>query len=364
MQFTGNNGVYIGNLKRKLRSVFKDASYDTLLIMNTGQQDSNFKYLTGFTSGIFEQTILIAMPDRAVLLVSRLEEETARLQAGNAIEVICVDRRTEEKELKSLIGKKLGINASFLPVSYARRISKIIGTKRLVDASPNLQIARSIKDVDEVNLIRKAVSITERAIADTLNGLEEGQTEAEVASIFEFNQAKLGAKPSFPSIVAFGANASMPHYMPGKKKLERNTGVLLDVGGVHQNYCSDISRTIIFKPDKNSKSHARLSEMIDVVKESQMLALAEMYAGNSAAAPHAAAANHIDSYKGGIYKGRFIHALGHSIGIDVHDGQTIPSGIKLAKNMVFSDEPGIYLPGFGGVRFEDDVLIGKTASFL
>ncbi len=351
-------------MKRKLRSIFKDADFDALLTMNTDQQDSNFKYLTGFTSGIFEQTILIATPDMAVLLVSKLEEEAARLQAEKSLEVICVNKESQALNLKSLYGQKVGINSSFIPVSYAKRISKLTRAKRLVDASPNLQAARSIKNTEEIDSIRKAVRITKRAIKETMRSLKEGQTEEEVASLFEFNQAKLGARASFHSIVAFGANASMPHYMPGKKKLERNAGVLFDVGGIYKNYCSDISRTTIFKPDKGSSRFAKLSEMIGVVKEAQTAALEEMYAGNSASAPHNAAASRIDNYKGGIYKGRFIHALGHSIGIDVHDGQTIPSGIKLAKNMVFSDEPGIYLPGFGGVRFEDDVLIGKNGCFL
>ncbi len=357
-------GVSISTLKEKLHSIFANQKYEALVIINSSEQDSNFKYLTGFTSGIFEQTVLIAGPDGAKIIVNKLEEEVARKQADGAIEVVCANRDLLHNELRRLHGKKLGINASFIPVSYAKMLSKVTGAKSLVDASQDLLKVRSIKDEYEIKQIRKAVRITKAAIEETVAELEPGQSEEEVAARFEYNQAKLGARISFPSIVAFGPNASMPHYMPGKRRLASNEAVLFDVGGVQNNYCSDISRTVIFKPDRHSIKYKRVSEMVEVVKEAQQLALKEMYEGNDASSPHNAAASYIDSYKDGIYKGRFIHALGHSIGIEVHDGQTIPSKMRLERNMVFSDEPGIYIPKFGGVRFEDDVLIGKKSRFL
>lgn len=350
-------------MRSRLNRLFADAKYDALLIMNTSERDSNFSYLTGFASGLFEESILIVERDGVRLLTSKLEEEAAREQADRLIDVVVVSGKDSlRNELKCLNGRVVGIDKSFIPVSYSEFISKYARPKRLVDASKSFARARSIKSRYEIDRIRRAVRITKSALVRVESYLDEGVTERMLAARFEYIQAEIGARPSFDSIVAFGKSAALPHYAPGDRKLRRNEVVLFDVGGIIDNYCSDISRTLIFKPDASSSRCKRLLEMIDVVREAQMRGLDEMYDGNSAVAPHKAATEYIDNYNGGIYKGRFIHALGHSIGIDVHDGDVIPSDIVLRKGMVFSDEPGIYINGFGGVRIEDDVLIGKGSS--
>ena len=350
-------------MRSRLDRLFGDAEYDALFIMNTSERDSNFSYLTGFTSGLFEESMLIVERDGIRLLTSKLEEEAAREQADRLIDVRVVSGKDSLRdELRGLNGKVVGIDESFIPVSYSKFISKYARPKRLVDASKSFGRARSIKSRYEIERIRKAVRITKSALVRVEGYLEEGVTERMLAARFEYIQAEIGARPSFDSIVAFGKSAALPHYAPGNRKLRSNEVVLFDVGGIVDNYCSDISRTFIFKPDKSSSRCKRLLDMIDVVREAQMRGLGEMYDGNDAREPHRVASDYIDEYKGGIYKGRFIHALGHSIGIDVHDGDVIPSNMVLKTGMVFSDEPGVYINGLGGVRIEDDVLIGKGSS--
>ncbi len=175
--------------------------------------------------------------------------------------------------------------------------------------------------------------------------------------------AKYGADaPSFPTIVCFGKNAAVPHHVPGNVKLERNSFVLIDAGARYMGYCSDVTRTYIFKPAKKSQKYRRMLDMYNTVKEAQEIALRSIKPGIRCEVPYNKAKGHIDKAHGGIYKGRFIHGLGHQIGIDVHDvgpNLTLNSKERILENMVFSDEPGIYIEGFGGVRIEDDVLVTK-----
>lgn len=344
--------------------MFVGSDLDVIVIMNTSEQDSNFLYLTGFTSGIFEESILIVRRSGAELLTSALEYETAKAQAPNGLEVYeASDKDSVSKRMKGLNGKVIGINESFLPVSYKKTIIKMSKPKRTVDCSGNFASARQIKTPDELKRMRHAVHVTKSVLSDMPKYFKEGMTETQLAAKFEYLQMEKSCRTSFPSIVAFGSNASMPHYMPGNRKLHANTIILMDVGAKYQNYCSDISRTFIFKPDKVSSKYKRMNEIYETVKTAQSLALEEMYAGNMSYISHKTASDYINKAHMGKYKGTFIHALGHSIGVDVHDGDVLSSKkLVLKENMVFSDEPGIYVKGFGGVRIEDDVLIGKRRS--
>ena len=355
----------MSELSYKLKRVFATSDADAIVLMNTNVEDSNFLYLTGLTSGIFEQSILIIKRRNMRLLTSELEYETARMQAPPELHVekMRYDKNSLIRSLKGLNNKTIGINASFLPVDYKRFIKKYAKPKKIIDSSKDFAEARRIKNTDEIKKIKHSVDITKKALSDITDYFRTGMTEMQITAKFEYLQMKLGAHTSFSSIVAFGSNASLPHYMPGNKRLTENTFILMDVGAKNRNYCSDITRTFIYKPDKKSRRYKRMTEMYDVVEKAQGLALNEMYSGNSAVKPHNAAMEYINTVHNGKYKGKFIHALGHSIGVDVHDGDVMPSKtLQLKEGMVFSDEPGVYINGFGGVRIEDDILIAKGKS--
>jgi Xaa-Pro dipeptidase len=216
--------------------------------------------------------------------------------------------------------------------------------------------ARLVKDAQEIDLIQRACDIASRAFEDTLPFIRSGVTEAEVASELVYRMQKNGATAaSFRTIVGSGPNGAEPHYTAGPRKLERGDMIVIDFGAQYRMYCSDITRTVVV-----GKASAEQRRMHETVARAQAAALAKMRSGARGKSVDAAARSLIDRTK---YKGRFIHGLGHSIGLAVHDGGALnaSSDIVLRPNMVFTDEPGVYVPGYGGVRIEDDVLITKGA---
>ncbi len=354
------------DIKTRLKKVFEGSKFDRLVLMNTDSEDSNFLYLTGFTSGIFEESVLIVSRQHMTLLTSELEYETAVEQAPGIMDVQIVKSGELSKALvKHASGaKSIGLNYGFLPNKYFQFIQEALKSEKFVDASENLARAREVKDSYEIALMRKAVSITKTALNEVQRYFQAGMTEKQLKARFEFILNSLGADgTSFSSIVSFGSNAALPHHMPDDTKLKQNEFLLMDVGAKYKNYCADMTRTFIFKPDKQSMKYKRMSEIMAAVKEAQKIGLEKARAGADGEDAHEAVANFINTVNGGIYNGCFIHSLGHQIGIDVHDGIGLTTtSKKLKENMVVSDEPGIYIKGFGGVRFEDDVLISKKKS--
>ncbi len=349
----------------RLNRIFDNAKVDSILLTNTTVKDSYFTYLTGLYASGFESSILIAERKRATLITTVLEYDVAKKACPKEIRVVAATSRDKTLELlKSSLGRKtVGINGNFLSINLYKRIKRIGKPKKLVDASPALSLARQIKDKEEIECMRKANRIALKAFSGIQKYLKEGVTEKKTAEMFEDLMKQHGADgPSFPTIVCFGETAAVPHHVPGGKRLEKNSFVLIDAGALYKGYCSDVTRTYIFKPDKKSEKYQRMLDMYNTVKEAQELALKSIRPGVKCEVPYNRAKTHIDKAHKGIYKGRFIHGLGHQIGIDVHDvgpNLTLNSKDKIKEGMVFSDEPGIYIEGFGGVRIEDDVLVTK-----
>lgn len=357
------NGPDVGS---RLKKVFSGSKFDSIIIMNTKEKDSNFLYLTGFTSGVFEDTILLADKKRLMLLTSELEYDTAIGQAPHNMEVKCIKSEKDVKEsIKDFVGSgNVGLNYGFIPYSYAEMLKKNIGESKIIDAETKLAEAREIKDIFEIESMKKAVEITKRSLTEISDYFKKGITEKQLRARFEFILGENGGEGlAFESIVSFGANAALPHHTPDDTKLKENEFVLLDVGARYRNYCADMTRTFIYAPDKKTMKYKRMEAIIDTVKEAQKIGLSRIKDGADGSAAHMEVADFINKAKGGIYKGRFIHSLGHQIGIDVHDGVGLTTiSKKLRSGMVVSDEPGIYITGFGGARFEDDVLVGKGHS--
>ncbi len=347
---------------------------DAILIVNssTSRTDANFLYLTGFKSGLFEGSYVVAERGKITVVTTKLECETAKAQTVDGMEVVCVGGPDElYKALAPYVtGKSVGIDARV--VSYQRygMITEKLKPKKLVDVSDAFAEARMIKNNDEIHAMRRASSLTKMAMLHVQKAFKEGMAEKDLATEFDHISAKLGSEgPSFKTIVCFGKNASEPHHFPDSTKLRNGDFILIDAGAIVDNYCSDITRTFIFGQRDDAKHDFKtMEEMHRIVKAAQVKAIRAIKPGVRARSIHMIAQNYIDTEAGGKYKGRLIHSLGHSIGLEVHDPPypflSPSSKVILKPGMVTSVEPGIYIPGFGGVRIEDDVLVTRDGAIV
>jgi Xaa-Pro dipeptidase len=329
---------------------------EAILIINGGENslDKTFQYITGSAGGLFEGSFIIITPEKATIFTSILEEETAR---SIGIDVKIFKTR---KEYESLMNEGLksfnsiGLNYSSLSLENYKNLLRIIPDKDFVDVSISIQEARKIKDNNEIKQLKEAAKIASDSIENVYEILKTGITEKEVAAKVVYEMMKNGADgPSFSTIVAFGEDASQPHFSPGARKLKKSDVVLIDYGALYNGYCSDVTRTVCFGP-----ASEELKEIYEIVYKAQFESMQMIKEGVNGKDVDLKARNIIDSTK---YKGRFIHGLGHGIGLDVHDHGALSLNLDfpLKENMAITDEPGIYLAGKVGVRIEDDIIVKK-----
>lgn len=343
-----------GRVKRVFRNVHD--GLDLIVFMNSVDPhiDMSFFYATGLTDGLFEGCAAWLTPDGGCeITTSELEEESAK-KGGLPLHVFGTRDEASRLARKLLKGhRKIGVNASELTHAAFSRLRKLAPkSARFVDISDAVIKARLTKDAKELDYIQRACDIASRSFEEILPAIRPGVKEAEIAAELVYRMQRNGASgPSFRTIVGSGPNGAEPHYTAGPRKLRRGDLVVIDFGALYQMYCSDVTRTVVV-----GKASEEQRLMYDTVARAQAAALRKMKPGAKGRAVDAAARKLIDATK---FKDRFIHGLGHSIGLAVHDGGALNahSDIVLKPNMVFTDEPGVYVPGFGGVRIEDDVLI-------
>lgn len=217
----------------------------------------------------------------------------------------------------------------------------------------NLDFFRQIKSEEEIKKIKIAADIADRAFELLLSYVKHGKTEKEIQIYLDYKMLEMGAeKQSFPTIVGSGPNGALPHAVPSDRKLRQGDFVVIDFGAVYQGYCSDETRTIAI-----GKTDAKQKEIYSVVLDAQLAALAALKKGVKNREIDLIARNIIQ--KAG-YGSRFGHGLGHSLGLEVHENPRFSSSAEetfMEENMVMTIEPGIYLPGWGGVRIEDLVVV-------
>jgi len=316
--------------------------------------DMSFMYATGLLDGLFEGCAAFCYPDgSAEIATSALEEEAAKRSALPLHRFFT--RKERDGVYRTLLKghRRIGLNFAEITHKAAEEIRKFAPKAKFVDVSQ--AVMRLVKEPKEIALLRKAARVASQALGDTLPNIRAGRTESEVAADLVYAMQRRGATgPSFRTIVGSGPNSAEPHYTAGPRKIRKGDLIVIDFGARCDLYCSDVTRTVIV-----GRPTARQRRMHDVVRRAQAEALKRMRPGTKAKAVDTAARSLIDATE---FKGRFIHGLGHSIGLAVHDGGGLnqASDLVLRKDMVFTNEPGVYVPGFGGVRIEDDVLI--TAS--
>ncbi len=345
-------------MRARVKRIFQNVGddLDLIVLMNSVEPhiDMSFFYATGVTDGLFESCAAYLHPDgSAEIMTSALEEQAAK-KSGLPLHIFLHRDETPKLMRKFLDGhRRIGLNAAELTYDAYTRLRKSAPKRaRFIDVSGAVTEARLVKDRAEVESIQKACDIASKSFEETLSFIRPGVEESEVASELVYRMQRNGATgPSFRTIVGSGPNGAEPHYTAGPRKIRKGDLIVIDFGSLYRMYCSDVTRTVVV-----GKPSAEQVAMFDTVARAQKAALAKMKPGTKGKAVDAAARSLIDATK---YKGLFIHGLGHSVGLAVHDGGSMytTSELVLKSNMVMTDEPGVYVPGFGGVRIEDTVLV-------
>ena len=248
--------------------------------------------------------------------------------------------------------RRLGIQAEHLTLARRRKLAAVGGDDLLVETEGLVGRLRMRKDEAEIAAIERAAAVHQDAIRAALSGLSIGMTELELCAAIEYEMKVRGASgPSFGTMVATGPRSSIIHHVTGPARIEPGT-LLIDWGAVVDGYCSDMTRT--FGVGTLPK---KVRELYGVVLEAQLSAIDACAPGKTCA--------EIDAVARGIigqagYGEHFGHGLGHGLGLDIHEDpyfNELETDVVLEPGLVMTVEPGIYLPGVGGVRIEDDVLI-------
>lgn len=347
-------------MKDRIKKVFSnsDKDIDTILVANADYPnlDPNFTYLSGITSGVFERSVVIGYKDgNGYLLTSDLEEPIARKETK--LKVYVFKSKDERKnQIKGLLSdvNRLGINGDSFTYRQWKALSELTNAE-IIDISDAFSKSRSIKDREEIRRISNACEISSRAAKEFPSYIKSNMTEKQLSAKLVELQYKYGANnlAFSPSIVAFGKNSARPHHSPTDAKIKKNEFVLIDFGAEYQRYASDISRTFVF-----GRADKKMKEMYEIVHDAQVQATDMVRDGADGKDIDKFARDMIDRK----FKGRFIHSLGHEVGLQVHDGSVLgpQTNFILKENMVVTVEPGIYIPEIGGVRIEDTVLVTKN----
>jgi len=337
----------ISALRKKLQAENLDGIVITHL--------DHIRYLTGFTG---TAGLLVMSPKSADFFTDFRYADQARKQvAGARVIIVKKDPLVALKDFPQLNVKnrKYAFSSEYLTVAQKVKLQQALPDSLFIPADSTLAELGWVKDSNEIASIKKAVEISDAAFERILSVIKPGVRERELAAELEYQMAKLGSeKPAFETIVASGYRSAMPHGIASLKKVKKGEFITFDFGATVSGYVSDVTRTIILgKPSQKQK------KIYNVVLKAQKAGIKKVKAGVMAKVIDQASRKVIE--KAGFGK-NFGHGTGHGIGYYVHLGPRVSSlsEDKLMVNNVITIEPGIYITGWGGVRIEDDVVVGKT----
>jgi Xaa-Pro aminopeptidase len=332
--------------EEKLAPLFRRMNLDAVLFWSL----ENIRFLCGFTGS--DGALIFGGEERVFLSDSRYEE-----QAKTEVRAAAFRKYRKKIEgiaqcLRSMGVRRLGFEASALNFESYQRLKGLLPRVSLVPLSEPIAGLRARKEPDEIEKIRKAVQIASQSFQDMLSRVKAGVKEKTLGDFLEIRMRRRGGEAcAFPTIVASGARGALPHGKASDKNLVRKEMVVIDFGVRDQGYHSDETKTLILgRPDPSQK------KIYDLVRRAQERAMKAVRPGASVRRIDAAARDVISRAGYGKFFG---HGTGHGIGLAVHEPPAIsPRGSgAVEEGMVFSIEPGIYLPGWGGVRLEDLVLV-------
>jgi Xaa-Pro aminopeptidase len=323
-----------------------DGAVDGVLVTSL----PNVRYLTGFTGS---NGALVLARDAAVFVTDGRYIEQSRLEVPDLDRAISSDG--SDGELVAQIAKlgigRLAVEAATMTLAAHRRLSDRLDAE-LVPLEGVVEHGRRAKDDDELEALRQAQAVTDEAFEEVLESIEVGMSEQMLAALLEAALRRDGAHGlAFDPIVAFGECAAEPHHAPSHRLLEEGDVIKLDFGARWEGYHADMTRTIAF-----GSPAAELRKIHDVVREAQQAGIDAVRADVATGTVDAAARSVIADAG---YGERFTHGLGHGVGLEIHEGPWLrPEGDEqLPIGAVVTVEPGVYVPGLGGVRVEDMVEV-------
>lgn len=330
-----------------LRKAMKKEQVDGFLVTSP----YNLRYLTNFTGTTGLAVITL---DKAFFVTDFRYTEQAAAQA-QGFEIIKnvgpifeeVAKLCEQEELNAL-----AFEENYVSFAEYSVLEEIIEETPLIPIAGMIENLREIKDDEEIAITEKACAIADQGFDYVLKTIKPGMTEIEVANQLDFYMRSLGASGvSFETIVASGLRSAMPHGVASEKIIQQGDLITLDFGCYYQGYVSDMTRTFAIG-DPGDK----LREIYQVVLEAQLKVLAAAKPGLTGIQLDAVARDHIAAAG---YGEAFGHSTGHGIGLEIHEGPNVSfrADKQFVPGNIITDEPGIYLPGIGGVRIEDDLLI-------
>ncbi|MDQ1668485.1 MAG: hypothetical protein QOE40_546 [Actinomycetota bacterium] len=330
-----------------LRALFEGLDVDAVLVTRL----VNVRYLTGFTGS---NAALLVTPTDAVLATD------GRYLTQSESEAPDVERVIDRQCAAALVARagtdgigRLGFEDHDVSVATHAELSSLDGTRALAGVGQPVEGLRAVKDEDEIELLRLACAISCRALEDLLPVIAPGRTEREVARDLENRMLDLGAQGiAFETIVATGANSAVPHHRPTDHEIAIGDLLKIDFGARYEGYHADCTRTFVV----GREPEAWQREIFDVVRSAQR-------AGRHALTPGAdlqeidSAARDVVAAAG--YGDQFPHGLGHGVGLEIHEAPTVgyTSAGRIEARTPVTVEPGVYLPGRGGVRIEDTLVV-------
>jgi Xaa-Pro aminopeptidase len=347
----------------KVREAMLPNGIDTLMVLI----EENRRYLTGYTGedSQYDETagVLLIHADRLILATDpRFDVQAAR--EAPQCETVCYKKGFAEELpglIKSIGTQRLGYESVRLSCLQYRKIKEAFEKEnisvRLIDVEDIVENIRTIKSEEEIEATRRALSLAENAFLQVLPTLSPGMTEKAAAWALEQAMRNMGADAlSFPVICAAGTNSALPHAIPGDRAFEPGDVVLFDWGARLDGYCSDISRTVVIGDPNDT-----FRKVYTTVREAQRRAMNAICAGAGSRAVDAVARDYIDNAG---FKGKFGHGLGHGTGLAVHEAPRLSPlrDSRLEAGMIVTVEPGIYLPEWGGVRLENQVVVRKDGA--
>ncbi|GFN30530.1 M24 family metallopeptidase [Paenibacillus xylaniclasticus] len=334
----------------RLREKLAEAGLEAFLVTYS----HNRKYLSGFTGSA--GMLLITADDNWLLTDFRyMTQATEQAKGFQVVEHAAKPMESVKQLLASRNISKLAFEQEHVTYGEFAAWSQQLGTIELQPVSQLVEQIRLIKDEAEIAVIQQAAELADRTFQYALGIIRPGISELEIALEMEIFMRKGGATgPSFDTIVASGERSALPHGVASERIVGTNEFVKLDFGAYYKGYCSDLTRTVVV-----GQASSRHKEIYNIVLEAQLHALANIQPGMTGREADALSRDIITRYG---YGDNFGHSLGHGFGLEIHELPRLSklSDMILTPGMTVTVEPGIYIPGFGGVRIEDDVVLTDT----